>query len=99
METRLSVHSIVVASPQQVSCPLGEESAILSLSNTIYYGLNPVGTRVWNLLQKPRSIAELRDALIDEYDVEAERCERDLLELLDKMSAEGLIEAREAAAG
>jgi hypothetical protein len=99
METHLSIQSIVVASPHQVSCPLGEESAILNLSNTIYYGLNPVGTRVWNLLQKPRSIGELRDALVDEYDVEAERCERDLLELLEKMSAEGLIEVSSAAAG
>lgn len=99
METHLSVQSIVVASHQQVSCPLGDESAILSLTNTVYYGLNPVGTRVWNLLQKPRSIGELRDALVDEYDVEAERCERDLLELLEKMSAEGLIEVAGAAAG
>ncbi len=99
MAIGLSVHSIVVASPNQVSCPLGEEAAILSLSNTIYYGLNPLGTRVWSLLQKPRSIGDLRDALVDEYDVEVERCERDLLELLEKMSAEGLIEVSSAAAG
>jgi len=99
MANGLSVHSIVVASPHQVSCPLGEESAILSLSSTIYYGLNPIGTRVWNLLKVPRSIAELRDALVEEYDVDADCCERDLLELLEKMSAEGLIEAGNAAAG
>lgn len=99
MATSLSVHSVVVASPNQVSCPLGEESAILSLSNTIYYGLNPVGSRVWSLLQKPRSIAELRDTLVSEYEVERDRCEQDLLELLDKMLAEGLIEASNAAAG
>ncbi|HXX44397.1 MAG TPA: PqqD family peptide modification chaperone [Candidatus Acidoferrales bacterium] len=99
MAIGLSLHSIVVASPHQVSCPLGEESAILSLNSAIYYGLNPVGTRIWNLLQKPRSIAELRDALVEEYDVAADRCERDLLELLEEMSAEGLIEASSAAAG
>ena len=99
MATSLSVHSVVVASRNQVSCPLGEESAILGLSSTIYYGLNPVGSRVWSLLQKPRSVAELRDALVSEYEVEEKRCERDLLELLEKMAAEGLIEASSAAAG
>jgi len=99
MVTHLSVHSIVVASRDQVSCPLGDEAAILNLSNTIYYGLNPVGTRVWSLLQQPRTIGELRDTLVDEYVVEAERCERDLLELLTKMSAEGLILIQSAAAG
>jgi len=91
MATSLSARSIVVASSNQVSCPLGDESAILNLSNTVYYGLDPVGTRVWHLLQKPKSVSELRDALVDEYDVDAERCENDLLELLEKMRVEGLI--------
>ncbi len=99
MSARLSVHSIVVAAPDQVSCPLGDESAILNLSNTIYYGLNPVGSSVWSLLQKPRTVGELRDALLQEYDVEADRCERDLLDLLERMCAEGLIQVRNAAAG
>ncbi len=94
----LSVHSIVVAATEQVSCPLGEESAILNLKNSVYYGLDPVGARVWKLLQQPRSIGQLRDAVIDEYDVEPHRCEADLLELLEKMRAEGLIDVRSAPA-
>ena len=99
MDARLSVHSIVSATREQVSCALGDEAAILNLKNTVYYGLNPVGARIWNLLQQPKSIGELRDALVDEYDVEAERCENDLLELLEKMRNEGLIQVRSAAAG
>jgi Coenzyme PQQ synthesis protein D (PqqD) len=96
MGTPLSVESVVVASSDQVSCPLGEESAILSLRNSVYYGLDPVGARVWNLLREAKSIGTLRDTLLDEYDVEAGRCERDLLELLEKLRGEGLIEVRGA---
>jgi hypothetical protein len=96
MDASLSVHSIVVAASEQVSCPLGEESAILSLKNSVYYGMNPVGTRVWNLLKQPRSIEEMRDTLLREYEVDAELCERDLLNLLEKMRSEGLIEVRGA---
>jgi hypothetical protein len=98
MDAGLSVHSIVIATPEQVSCALGEESAVLNLKNTVYYGLNPVGARVWNLLQQQRTVGELRDALVDEYDVDAGRCERDLLELLEKMRSEGLILVKSAAA-
>jgi Coenzyme PQQ synthesis protein D (PqqD) len=98
MDAALSVHSIVVASSEQVSCPLGEESAILSLKNSMYYGMNPVGTRIWTLLKEPRSVEQLRDALLNEYDVDAALCERDLLDLLGKMKSEGLIEVRSAAA-
>jgi hypothetical protein len=92
----LAVHSIVAAAGHQASCPLGDEAAILNLNNSVYYGVNPVGARVWNLLQQPRSVQELRDALLGEYEVEADRCERDLLDLLEKMRSEGLIEVRNA---
>lgn len=97
MDARLSVHSIVSAASEQVSCPLGDEAAILNLKNTVYYGLDPVGARVWNLLQQPKTVGELRDALLDEYEVDAGRCEIDLLELLEKLRSEGLIEVRSAA--
>jgi hypothetical protein len=71
---------------------------ILGLQNSIYYGVNPVGASIWKLLQRQRSVAELRDAVLEEYDVEKERCERDLLDLLEKMQAEGLIEVVGSAA-
>ena len=92
MDAGLSLDSIVTAAAEQVSCPLGDEAAILNLKNTVYYGLDPVGARIWALLQEKRSVSELRDTLVDEYDVEAERCERDLLDLLEKMRVEGLIQ-------
>jgi Coenzyme PQQ synthesis protein D (PqqD) len=97
MDATLSVHSVVLATSEQVSCPLGEESAILNLKNSVYYGVNAVGARVWKLLQHPRSVQELRDALVDEYEVDAKRCERDLITLLEKMRSEGLIEVRTTA--
>ena len=98
MGSPLSFNSIVVASPEQVSCPLGDESAILNLKNSVYYGVDPVGTRVWNLLKQPRKVADLRDTIVDEYEVDSDRCGRDVLELLEKMRGEGLIEVREAVA-
>jgi hypothetical protein len=97
MGPTLSLGSVVVATAQQVSCPLGEESAILNLKNSVYYGMNPVGARVWTLLQQPRSVGELRDTLLDEYEVAADKCEHELLELLEKMRIEGLVEVRNAA--
>ncbi len=98
MSLPLSVNTIVVASTEQVSCAVGEESVILGLQNSVYYGVNPVGASIWKLLQRQRSVAELRDAVLEEYDVEKERCERDVLDLLEKMQAEGLIEVVTSAA-
>lgn len=92
MNPSISMNSVVVATKRQVSCALAEESAILDMQSSVYYGMNAVATRVWNLLQHPKSIREIRDAIVDEYDVTSEQCERDVLELLDQMKSEGLIE-------
>jgi hypothetical protein len=99
MDAPLSLHTIVVATSEQVSCPLGEEAAILNLKNSVYYGMNPVGARVWDLLKQPKSVTELRDALLEEFEVDEVRCGGDLLALLETMRSEGLIEIRGAAAG
>ena len=94
MDAPLSLQTTVIVSSQQVSCPLGDESAILNLKNSVYYGMNPVGATVWNLLKEPKTVAEIRDAIVEEYEVGEERCERDLLTLLEEMRSEGLIEVR-----
>ena len=98
MDAPLSLHTVVVAAPEQVSCPLGEESAILNLKNSVYYGMNAVGARVWDLLKQPTTVVKLRDVLLEEYEVDEERCGRDLLALLETMRSEGLIEVRSAPA-
>ena len=94
MDESLRTSSIVVVAKEQVSCPLGEEAAVLNLKNSVYYGLDSVGARVWTLLQQPRSVGELRDTLLSEFEVEARQCEQDLLALLESMRSEGLIEVR-----
>ena len=91
----ISISSLVVAAPDQVSSDLGEEVVILNLKNGVYYGLDEVGARVWDLIQEPRAVKEIRDVLLDEYEVGIERCERDLLALLEELVAENLVEARD----
>ncbi len=65
---------------------------ILSLKSGVYYGLDPVGATVWDLIQEPKSLSEVRDAVLQEYDVEPERCEDDLRALLQELVEEGLVE-------
>jgi hypothetical protein len=90
--TNLCSQTILVAAKEQVSCDLGEEAAILGMKNSVYYGLNPVGASVWRLLRKPRSIAEIREAIVSEYEVTPDRAESDLIKLLEQMLREGLVE-------
>lgn len=97
MKNVISAGSSIVASEGQVSSDLGGEVAILGLGAGTYYGLDEVGGRVWTLIQEPREVAEIREALLREYEVEPERCERDLISLLQQMADEGLVEVTDAA--
>jgi hypothetical protein len=99
MDAPLSLQSTVIVTSQQVSCPLGDESAILNMKNSVYYGVNPVGATVWNLLKEAKTVSEIRDAILHEYDVDQVRCEKDLFALLEEMRSEGLIEVRDRTTG
>jgi hypothetical protein len=88
----ISRNSTVLAAEGQVSSNLGEEVAILDLKAGTYYGLDAVGTRVWELIQEPRRVSEVRDTIMEEYEVEPDSCERDVITLLQKLADEGLVE-------
>jgi len=88
--------TVVAVSPRQISSAMGAEQAILQLDAGKYFGLNPVGARVWQLLVQPRQVSEVLATLLAEYEVPADRCRADLLVLLRQLAAAGLIEVRNA---
>jgi hypothetical protein len=88
----LTKESIVTVSKDQVACDMAEESAILDLKSGQYYGLNPIGTRIWALIQKPTPVVDILSKLLNEYEVDADRCERDLLTLIEELEQKGLVE-------
>jgi hypothetical protein len=89
---RLSDESRIGVSANQISCDLAGEAAILNLKNSVYYGLDPVGASLWSLIQEPRSLAEIREALLGIYDVDSPQLESDLQSLLMELSEQGLID-------
>lgn len=93
----ISENSIVVAAKEQAYSELEGEVVILNLKSGVYSSLNSLGARIWNLLQKPRKVSEIRDIILAQYEVEPKRCEDDLLILLQELELEGLLEVRNEA--
>lgn len=85
-------HLIVVAIKDQVASDLGGETVILNLRTGIYHGLDAIGTTIWQLLQNSTTVDNILNTLLQEYDVEPERCEREVLALLQKLADAELIE-------
>jgi hypothetical protein len=90
----LADDSIVVTSGRQTSIAVGTEQAILQLDSGQYFGLNRVGSRVWQLIAKPQPVKVVLATLLAEFDVPEERCRADLFALLEQLRAAQLIEVK-----
>jgi len=94
----LTDDSIVVAAPEQFACDLQADLLVLNAASGSYYGLNPLGKRIWQLIQEPTQVSAIRDHLLKEYEVDRERCVGELKTFLDDMAQNGLIEVKGAPA-
>lgn len=70
---------------------VGEEMVLLDFERGIYYGLNPVGARVWEFLAEGKSTDEIVDLLTEEFDVERTDAKNDVEALMDDLAANGLV--------
>lgn len=95
----ITAASVVARADGQVSADLGDEILVLAVASGRYHRLERVAARAWELLEGAVRVAELRDALVEEYGVGADRCERDLVELLENLRERGLVEVRAAEGG
>ena len=91
LNSKISESSIVVAAVDQISSDLGGEAVILNLKSGVYHGLNEVGARIWNFIQQPKVVKDIKHKLLEEYEVEPEVCMRDILALLEELKAVELI--------
>jgi len=64
LERRVSGYSSVVATKTKFPLILAE-AVILDLKSGVYYGLNDVGTRIWHLIQEPKTLNEIQDAILE----------------------------------
>jgi hypothetical protein len=84
--------SVVTAAVRSLSTDLGAESVVLDVDEGEYWSLSPVSARIWALVQEPRSVSSIIEVLLEEYDVDPERCEREVKAVLTDMCTHGLVE-------
>lgn len=94
MTEALSKSSVVSAAPGQVSSTVEGEAVILNVETGVYYGLNAVGAWVWDAIQTPKTVAQIHEDLVTEFEVDPAQGEQDLVALLEDLAAASLIEVK-----
>lgn len=93
---KLNESSVIVAADQQTSAQVDGESVVLDLEEGVYYGLNPVGARIWDEIQEPTSVGEVANAVTAEYDVSRDQCLEDILSLVQDLIEKDLVVVHES---
>lgn len=86
---RVAVH------PSVITRELSGETVLLNLESGVYYGLDVVGTRVWQLLQQGATIADVCAVLVEEFDVEHDVVREDVSRLVAELREKGIVTARD----
>lgn len=89
--------TILRSSPGPIATSVPGETVILDAASGRYFGLDGVGARVWELLERPITFGDLVRTVRDEYEVDADRCGHDMGVLIGELRDAGLVETLDAA--
>jgi len=84
-ETTISQIEEIVASD------IDGETVMMSIENGEYYGLDDIGSRIWELIEKPVRVSDLIDTLLERFDVDRETCEKDVLKFLNELNEDKIV--------
>lgn len=89
--TPIAIDQLVARSDDVLFQEVGGEAVLLDLASEQYFGLNPLGTRIWALLDGSTSLQAVHETLCGEYDAAPDRIKADLLMLAQSLLDAGLI--------
>lgn len=81
---------------EMIETEVDGELVALHVDNGTCYGFNSTATRIWGMIEEPKLLSDLTEALVRDYDVDTATCEAQLRELLDELAADGLVEIKPA---
>jgi len=92
----MNLNQTVIFSPEVISQEVSGETVLLDLESECYFGLDAVGTRIWQLIRASGDLRTIYSTLLDEYDVEETQLRADLEALITDASERGLIILQDA---
>ena len=87
----MNLNQNITLSPEVISQEVSGETVLLDLESENYFGLDEVGTRIWQLIRETNDLAAIYQTLLTEYDVSEERLQQDLDTLLGEITKLGLV--------
>ena len=88
---RLTLSSAIERNNEILATAIDGEFVMMSIDTGKYYGLNSVGSRIWELIAQPTSVESVCKTLLGEFSVEKQKCEKEVLDILQQMFQKNLV--------
>ena len=88
-------NTTIAQTKELVSSDLDGETVLLSIETGKYYNMDPIGSRIWELIEEPLSVSKLCDILLNEFEVERKQCEQEVVAFLNKLAGDRLVQVLE----
>ncbi len=80
--------------PDVIYQELDGEMVLLDIKSGEYYGIDEIGSRIWTLIEEGKSTEGVKEALLQEYDVDDETCNQQVGAFIEELQGAGLIQVK-----
>lgn len=87
----MDLTQIISLSPEVISQEVSGETVLLDLNSENYFGLDEVGTRIWQLIESSGRLQDIYDTMLAEFEVDPDQLLDDMEQLLDDLEKAGLV--------
>jgi hypothetical protein len=91
LEDKIQMDTIVVQKIEIDAVDMDGEKVMMNLDKGKYYGLNSIGSHIWEIIKSPLSVESVILKLLAEYDIDEKTCKESVMTFLERMYKEGLI--------
>lgn len=78
----ITLNSTITRNEDLLSGVLDDETILMSIETGSYHVINKTANRIWELLEEPKTVDEICIIILDEYDVDPETCQKEVLEFM-----------------
>lgn len=90
----ITKNSVIERNPDMLASAIDDELVLLSVSNSKYYGMDDIGTEIWNKLDKATKVEDIVEQILAEYDIQKTKLENDIIEYLKELSKNNIIKVK-----
>ena len=97
--TVIGLNTVVARNEEPVAVEVDRTIVMMSIDQGMYFGLEGTGPRIWALLEKPRSVGDVCETLLSEFDIDPDDCRREVIGFLEELRSAQLIRVHDEAPG